>query len=184
MTLARISVAAASVLLLIAGCDKHEGASGTAPVASAAASGTTGPIHYSSRLPGKGKHALLGRGIRGGSGDSRPTINSKRLSEASTDRQLRKPALADKVDCAPASMDNAAECDGTSMYFCDDNALWVISCSEEAQLSGLENGSCFEGETFTDCLGCGKADDGTDVCCDFQLTKCCATDGTCYDPKN
>jgi hypothetical protein len=80
-------------------------------------------------------------------------------------------------------MDNAAECEGDNLYFCDDSSLWVVECSAETRLSGLKGGSCYEGEGFTNCLGCAKADDGTDVCCDFELTVCCAADGTCYNPK-
>ncbi len=51
------------------------------------------------------------------------------------------------------------------------------------KLSGLSGGACFEGEKFIDCLGCDKADDGTDACCDYQMSVCCDKDGNCYSPK-
>ncbi len=181
----RVSVAVFWVLGLLglAAACKDEPKGAPVPAASASSRGPVGPINYSTKLPGKGAHPLLGRAIRGGSGDTRPQIFSRRLTEPSTDRQLRKPALADRVDCADPKMDNASECDGDKLYFCDDRALWVVDCDAETKLSGLPGGSCFEGETFTNCLGCAKTDDGTDVCCDFLLTTCCLADGTCYNPK-
>jgi hypothetical protein len=181
MKLARVL---ACSLLLAAACTGEPKATGTpAPASASPAGGPVGPINYSTKLPGKGAHPLLGRAIRGGSGSTRPQIASTRLTEPATDRQLRKPALADKVDCTDPKMDNASECDGDNLYFCDDNALWVVNCDAETKLSGLPGGSCFEGETFTNCLGCAKADDGTDVCCDFLLAECCTSAGTCYNPK-
>ena len=88
----------------------------------------------------------------------------------------------DKVDCAKLP-DNVGECDGDKFYFCDDKQLWVTDCKSEAKMGGATDGSCYEGEKFVDCLGCGQTADGTHVCCDFSKTVCCADDGACYSPK-
>jgi hypothetical protein len=180
-TLTRISITAGCLVGLFVACDKAD--RNAPPAAEPAAPGGTGPIHYPTTLPGKGTHTVFGRATRGGSGDTRPTASSKHLSEPATDRELRRSAHADGVDCTKPEMDNAAECDGDNLFFCDDKALWTVPCSAETKLAGREGG-CYEGDTFTNCLGCGKADDGTDVCCDFQLTVCCLADGNCYQPNH
>lgn len=176
-----------AVVLLVAGligiaCDKGDAAAPPAPSASAGL-GHTVPIKYSTALPSRGARPAIDKAIRGGSGSTLPVPDSRRLSEVSTDRQMRKAAIVDKVDCKNPAMDNAAECDGDQMFFCDDLALWVVNCNDEAKFGGQSGGSCFEAEKFIDCLGCGKADDGTDTCCDFRMTTCCGADGTCYSAK-
>jgi hypothetical protein len=168
-------------LLVVLACDKK--ASSDAPAASATTTSVLQNISYSKKLPGKGSHKVTQKAIRGGTGDTRPSINSAKTDEPSTDRQMRKPANVDKVDCTKLA-DNAAECDGNSFYFCDDQALWVVDCNAEAKFGGVSGGSCFEGERFIDCLGCDTADDGSTACCDFNMTVCCDKDGACYDPKS
>ncbi len=100
-----------------------------------------------------------------------------------TDRAIRKHADVDKIDCSAPNMNLKAECDGTSLYFCSSQKLWLVECDREAKLSGLAGGACFEGEKFIDCLACDKADDGTDACCDAQMSVCCDKDGNCYSPQ-
>jgi hypothetical protein len=135
------------------------------------------------KLPSKGTKASTDKATKGGVGDTRPTSKSAKTTEASTDRQMRKAANVDKVDCSTLP-DNSAECDGLSLYYCDDKQLWQVDCNAEAKFGGATSGSCYEGEKFIDCLGCGPADDGSTVCCDFQNTVCCAEDGSaCYSPK-
>ena len=133
-------------------------------------------------FPAKGSKPTITRAIKGGSGPTVPDANSKRLSERGTDRQMREPAKVDAVDCSKVP-DNAAECDGNKMYYCDDQKLWVVNCDAEAKFGGVGSGGCFEAETFTECLGCGKAADGSDACCDFEMTVCCDASGACYSPK-
>lgn len=158
-------------------CSKTESTQASAP-----ASDLKKISYPSTKLPSKGTKAVTQKAIKGGSGAVRPDASSAKASEASTDRQMRKAANVDKVDCSKLP-DNVAECDGDNIYFCDDQSLWVTDCSAEAKFGGAQGGSCFEGEKFVDCLGCGPADDGSNVCCDFQMTVCCADDGSCYSPK-
>jgi hypothetical protein len=160
------------------------GATTTTTGATATASGGGGAqIAYSKKMPGKGSRAVTQKAVRGGGGDTRPSANSTSISEKGTDRAIRKHADVDKIDCTAANMNLKAECDGTSLYFCSGQKLWLVECDREAKLSGLAGGACFEGEKFIDCLGCDKADDGTDACCDFQMSVCCDKDGNCYSPK-
>jgi hypothetical protein len=180
------TLAAAGAFVLVLACDKKsEGPSG-ASVSSSSTSSTSSvlqPIKYDKKkFPAKGAHATLSMATKGGSGVTRPNAASKKLSEAGTDRETRKPATLDVVDCT-ALPDNSAECDGTKMYFCDDQKLWVVDCDAEAKFGGVSSGSCFEAENFTECLGCDTADDGSNVCCDFEMSVCCDASGACYSPK-
>lgn len=168
---------AASLVLLFA-CDKKSDSAGGTTTTSSVLQNIT----YSTKLPARGTHPVTQHAMRGGSGDTRPSPNSAKTSEASTDRQSRKEANVDKVDCTSLA-DNSAECDGNNFYFCDDQKLWVVNCDAEAKFGGSQSGACFEGDKFIDCLGCGAADDGSQVCCDFQMTVCCDKDGSCYSPK-
>ncbi len=181
MKLTRISIAAGCLLGIVVACDKTDPSAPPPPDPSGP--GGTGPINYPKKLPGRGTQTLFGKAVKGGSGATRPSAASKHLAEPATDRQLRKAAQAPGVDCTKPELDNAAECDGDNLYFCDDKSLWVVPCGAETHLAGMQTGGCYEGDTFTNCLGCGRADDGTDVCCDFQLTVCCLADGNCYEPK-
>ena len=168
---------------LSAACDKKSSDSGSTESASADPAAAPLPkIDYAKKPPGKGTRPVSQKAVKGGSGDKRPSANSVKMDEASTDRQMRKRATADVVDCK-ALPDNSAECDGTNLYFCDDSRLWVVDCDAEAKFAGVASGACFEGEHFTNCLGCGAADDGTQECCDFELTVCCNDQGDCYNPK-
>jgi hypothetical protein len=142
------------------------------------------PTSYDkAKFPAKGTHTVTTTAKRGGSGATTPSATSKRLSERGTDRQMRQPATVDMVDCTTAP-DNVAECNGDSMYYCDDKALWKVDCNAEAKQGGVAGGSCFEAETFTECLGCDTASDGSTTCCDFQMTVCCDKDGACFSPTN
>ncbi len=64
--------------------------------------------------------------------------------------------------------DNAAECDGDTLFYRDEQKLWMVDCAPEAMQGGVGGGSCFEGATFTECLGCDRTADGTDACCDSR----------------
>ena len=133
------------------------------------------------KLPARGAKPIIDHAVRGGSGATLPTSTSRTADEEDTDRQTRKLANVDKVDCATLP-DNAGECDGDKFYFCDDKQLWVVDCKAEAKMGGAADGSCFEGEKLIDCLGCGASTDGSHVCCDFSQTICCADDGQCWKP--
>jgi hypothetical protein len=165
---------------LVLACDKKPTTDDTA---AATSSDPTYPkIVYTKKPAGKGTHAVTQTAKRGGSGATAPNAGSLRTPEPSTDRQMRKRARVDLADCKTLP-DNAAECDGNSIYFCDDQRLWVVDCDAEAKFSGVASGSCFEGEKFTDCLGCDTADDGSTVCCDFEMTVCCSSTGdACWSP--
>jgi hypothetical protein len=179
------AVTLAFVVVVAAACDKKS-SSDPAPASSAASAGSSAStltaINYSKTPPGKGTRPLMQKAIRGGSGATTPNAKSLRTVEASTDRQMRKPASVDLADCTQLP-DNAAECNGKDMYFCDDSKLWVVDCDAESKFSGVSGGSCFEGERFVDCLGCTTADDGTQACCDFEMTVCCNDAGDCWNPK-
>ena len=95
---------------------------------------------------------------------------------------MRKPSKVDVVDCSKLP-DNVAECDKDKLYFCDDKELFVVDCNAEAKFGGAASGGCFEGEKFIDCLGCGRAADGTNVCCDLTTSVCCDDAGDCWAPK-
>jgi hypothetical protein len=175
-------------LVVALACDKKSdapaGAGASAgPSAASSASSTLAPVKYDkSKFPAKGTHATISMATKGGSGATRPGPTSKRLPEAGTDREMRKPATIDMVDCTTVA-DNAAECDGSKMYFCDDQKLWVVDCDAEAKFGGVAAGNCFEADNFTECLGCDTASDGSSVCCDFLMTVCCDGSGACYSPK-
>jgi hypothetical protein len=179
-----VSVVLVGVVVVAAGCDDKKSKDGAAPVSSAT---TTTSVLQATKyepatFPAKGSKPTTGRAVKGGTGATVPDATSKRLSERGTDRAMRKPALVDKVDCNTVP-DNAAECDGSQMFYCDDQRLWVVDCDAEAKFGGVSTGSCFEAETFTECLGCDKASDGSSACCDFEMTVCCDTGGACYSPK-
>jgi hypothetical protein len=166
---------------IVLACDKKPSTDSTA-ASSSAGDSTLNPINYQKKPPGKGTHPVTQKAVKGGSGPTVPGPTSLRTPEPSTDRQMRKHARADLADCNVLP-DNAAECDGASIYFCDDKKLWVVDCDAEAKFSGVKGGSCFEGEKFVDCLGCDTADDGTQACCDFEMTVCCNDAGDCWSPK-
>jgi hypothetical protein len=173
-----ITLAVAGSFVLIVACDKK-----SAPATdTATTTSNLQQINYTKKLPSKGTKPTTQHAIKGGTGDNRPSPNSAATSEAATDRQSRKEAKVDMVDCTKLP-DNSAECDGTKFYFCDDKALWYVDCDAEAKFGGVAAGSCYEGEKFIDCLGCDAADDGSQACCDFQMTVCCDKDGNCYSPK-
>jgi hypothetical protein len=176
------TIALASSLLVVLACDKKP--STDAPAASASSDDTNSypPVVYTKKPPGKGSRPVTQKAIKGGSGATVPNAQSLRTPEPSTDRQMRHRARADMADCNVLP-DNAAECNGNSIYFCDDKKLWVVDCDSEAKFSGVKGGSCFEGEKFVDCLGCDTADDGTQACCDFEMTVCCNDAGDCWSPK-
>jgi hypothetical protein len=152
-----------------------------APVATTTST-LTSVKYLSDKLPARGTKPVIQHATRGGSGDTLPSATSRTADEEDTDRQSRKLANIDKVDCAKLP-DNVGECDGEKFYFCDDKQLWVVDCNAEAKTGGASDGSCFEAEKLVDCLGCGQATDGTHVCCDFSQTVCCGDDGSCYSPK-
>ena len=152
------------------------------PPAPVATSTLTAVKYVSDKLPARGTKPVTQHATRGGSGDTLPSATSRTADEEDTDRQSRKLANVDKVDCAKLP-DNVGECNGDNFYFCDDKQLWVVDCKAEAKQGGAADGSCFEGEKLVDCLGCGTATDGTHVCCDFSQTVCCGDDGSCYSPK-
>ena len=150
----------------------------------AAPVGSGAHVKYSDKYPSRGTKPVTQTAVKGGSGDSRPTGRSSVASEISTDREFRKAATAGTIDCSAKNMDKKAECDQNDFYYCDDNKLWVVNCDAEAKQGGATTGSCYEGEHFIDCLGCGQADDKSTVCCDFQMKVCCSPDGSnCYSPK-
>jgi len=172
------TAAIALVLMSLVACRTKEDAAPT-PVATS----TLNAVKYvSDKLPARGTKPVTQHATRGGSGDTLPSSTSRTADEEDTDRQTRKLANVDKVDCSKLP-DNVGECNGDSFYFCDDKQLWVVDCKAEAKMGGASDGSCFEGEKLIDCLGCGQATDGTHVCCDFSQTVCCGDDGNCYSPK-
>lgn len=172
------TVALFVVLAAVAGCRTKESVADK----TVATSTLTSVKYESSNLPARGTKAITQHATRGGTGDTLPTATSRTADEEDTDRQSRQLASIDKVDCAKLP-DNVGECDGDKFYFCDDKQLWVTDCKAEAKMGGAADGSCYEGEKFIDCLGCGQAADGTHVCCDFSKTVCCGDDGACYSPK-
>jgi hypothetical protein len=179
------AISSFAALAISIGCSKSDAppSGGAATASSATTTSALLPTTYSKALfPAKGTHPVTTTAKRGGSGPTRPSNLSKRLSERGTDRQMRVPATVDIVDCN-AAVDNAAECDGDNMYYCDDQQLWKVDCNAEAQHGGVAGGGCFEAETFTECLGCDTAADGSQACCDFEMTVCCDKDGSCYSPK-
>lgn len=178
-------------VVVLAACNKDGGAAassnGATPTTSASAASSDGDskladVKYTAKVPARGTKPITQKAIKGGSGATTPSVASKKLSEVSTDRQVRKHAKADIADCTKLP-DNAAECDSNMLYFCDDQKLWQVDCEQEAKLGGAQGGSCFEGEQFIDCLGKLTADDNSEVWCDFQTTVCCDKDGNCYSPK-
>ena len=176
------AVSLVAAIAIAAACDKKPTTDSSAATAASGGESTLGPISYSKKPPGKGSRPVTQKAIKGGSGATAPNASSLRTPEPSTDRQMRKHARVDLADCTKLP-DNAAECDGKDMYFCDDQKLWVVDCDAEAKFSGVSSGSCFEGEHFIDCLGCTTADDGTQACCDFEMTECCNDAGDCWSPK-
>ena len=175
--IAAASVSVACSLVVLSGCSK------TSPdVDTTQTTSTLTDVKYAAKIPARGTKPASQKAIKGGSGSTAPAVASQKLSEASTDRQVRKNAKADVADCK-ALPDNAAECDGNTLYFCDDQKLWMVDCDAEAKLGGASAGACFEGEKFIDCLGKTTADDNSEVWCDFQTSVCCDKDGTCYSPK-
>ena len=173
----RTASAIALVLFTVVACRTKEGAptpTGTSTL--------TAVKYVSDKLPARGTKPVTQHATRGGTGDTLPTATSRTADEEDTDRQSRKLANIDKVDCNKLP-DNVGECDGDKFYFCDDKQLWVVDCKSEAKMGGATDGSCYEGEKLIDCLGCGTATDGTHVCCDFSQTICCSDDGSCYSPK-
>jgi hypothetical protein len=181
-----VAVVALGAFVVAAGCEDKKPSGGNtnaAPASSTTTTSTLQPTKYlPTTFPARGAKPAITRAVKGGTGVTLPDATSKRLSERGTDRQMRKPALVDKVDCNVVP-DNAAECDGNQMFFCDDQRLWVVDCDAEAKFGGASSGSCFEAETFTECLGCDKASDGSTACCDFEMTVCCDEGGSCYSPK-
>jgi hypothetical protein len=176
-------LAVAFAVAVLAACDKKPTSdTGAATSASSEGDSTLSKISYTKKPPGKGTRPVTQHAIKGGSGATAPNPQSMRTPEPSTDRQMRKRARVDLADCKQLP-DNAAECDGQNMFFCDDSRLWVVDCDAEAKFSGVSGGSCYEGEKFVDCLGCDTADDGTQACCDFEMTVCCNDKGDCYSPK-
>lgn len=184
-----VAVASFAVLAISVGCSKPDAPSSGSPASTATAvsSATTtsallATSYNKAQFPAKGTHPITSTAKRGGSGPTRPSATSKRLSERGTDREMRQPATVDIVDCS-AAPDNVAECDGDKLYYCDDKQLWAVDCNAEAKQGGVASGGCFEAETFTECLGCDATADGSQACCDFQMTVCCDKDGSCYSPK-
>jgi hypothetical protein len=174
-------VVAGSVFVLAVACDKKQ--VDTTAIDTTTTTSVLTQVSYTPKPPARGTKPVTQKAIKGGSGATLPTMTSNKTTEAATDRQGRKQhAKVDIVDCKQVP-DNAAECDGNSFYFCDDQKLWVVDCDAEAKLGGAQAGSCFEGEKFIDCLGKNAADDGSEVWCDFQNTVCCDKDGSCYSPK-
>jgi hypothetical protein len=185
MRRALFTLAVVGAVCTVAACDKKSDTS-SSPAASATVTSesTLQPVKYDkSKFPARGTHPISAKAIKGGTGPTAPNAMSKKLSEKGTDREMRKPARVDMADCTKQP-DNAAECDGDSMYYCDDQRLWVVDCNAEAKFGGVDNGSCFEADTFTECLGCGAATDSSTVCCDFEMTVCCDQGGACYSPKS
>jgi hypothetical protein len=168
------SVLVVSILCIVA-CKKED--PGTT-----ASTNLTSVKYQSDKLPARGTKPIMEHAVKGGSGKTAPGADSKLAYEEDTDRDMRKLANVDKVDC-PNLPDNVAECEGDKFYYCDDKKLWVVDCANEAKMGGASSGSCFEGENFVDCLGCAPATDGSQVCCDFSQTICCDKDGACYSPK-
>jgi hypothetical protein len=175
------AVTIAAVFVLGSACDKKPDPT-PAPSAAASSDSTLAAVNYAKKPPGKGSRPVTQKAIKGGSGATAPNASSLRTPEPSTDRQMRHHAKVDVADCTKLP-DNAAECNGNEMFFCDDQKLWVVDCDAEAKFSGVAGGSCFEGEHFVDCLGCATADDGTQACCDFEMTECCNDQGDCWSPK-
>lgn len=178
-------------IVVLAACNKGSASTGSSngatPTTSASSASTTGDskladVKYTAKVPARGTKPITQKAIKGGSGATVPSVASKKVSEVSTDRQVRKHARADLADCKTLP-DNAAECEGNMLYFCDDQQLWQVDCEQEAKLGGAQGGSCFEGEQFIDCLGKLTASDNSEVWCDFQNTVCCDKDGSCYSPK-
>lgn len=168
-----LAIVLAAATLVAVSCKKEEPA-GTSTLTS---------VKYASdKLPARGAKPIAEHAVKGGSGLNQPNPESHLAYEGDTDRDMRKLAAIDKVDCASLP-DNVAECEGEKFYYCDDKKLWVVDCAAEAKMGGAQSGSCWEGENFVDCLGCGTATDGTHVCCDFSQTVCCLDDGSCYMPK-
>ena len=171
----RLTVAALAAVAAISACKTKE--------SEAVSTTTLTNIKYASdKLPARGNKPITDHAVKGGSGATLPTATSRTADEEDTDRQTRKLANVDKVDCATLP-DNAGECDGEKFYFCDDKQLWVVDCNAEAKMGGAANGSCYEGDKLIDCLGCGQATDGTHVCCVLSQTICCGDDGACWSPK-
>jgi hypothetical protein len=173
-----VVVSVVGVVVASAGCTKKAEGGGAAEPASV----LQPTVYNKATFPARGTKPITGRAVRGGTPPTAPNNMSKKLSERGTDREMRKPAKADMADCKIVP-DNSAECDGDTMYYCDEQKLWMVDCNAEAKMGGVGSGSCFEAETFTECLGCDKTADGTDACCDFAMSVCCDKDGNCYSPK-
>jgi len=167
------------VVVSVVGCGKKSDGTASDPMGSTS---VLQNVAYNVKPPARGSRPVSQKAVNGGSGITVPSVSSQKLSEASTDRSMRTHAKEDMADCKTLP-DDAAECDGTNLYFCDDSKLWVVDCNAEAKFGGASAGACFEGEKFIDCLGKQAADDGSDVWCDFQTTVCCDKDGSCYSPK-
>src|SRR5215472_1601500 len=91
-----------SIALALAACDKKSDspAGGGGPTTTASAASNLVPIKYEKqKLPPKGTHATVAVATKGGNGATRPGPTSKKLSEAGTDREMRKAATLDVVDC-------------------------------------------------------------------------------------
>src|SRR5581483_5367546 len=166
-----------AIALVFAACKKED------PGQNTGSSTTLTSVKYQTdKLPARGWKPVIERAVKGGKGPNQVNPESHLAYEGDTDRDMRKLANVDKVDCATLP-DNVAECDGDKFFYCDDKKLWVVDCAAEAKMGGETSGSCWEGENFVDCLGEGTATDGTKVSCDFSQTICCAADGSCYSPK-
>lgn len=163
---------ACSVMLVIVGaCDKKD--SGSTTTASSNGGGGTQQQTASRKPPSKKGKTITQHAVKGGTGSTKPSAQSAVTSEVATDnKKARKEATIDEVDCATLP-DNSAECDGEKFYFCDDKKLWVVDCQSEAKAIGTSSGSCYEGDKFIDCLACDKADDGSEVCCNVDMSVCC-----------
>lgn len=165
-----------AIAVVVVACKKED------PGQSTGSTSLTSVKYQSDKLPARGAKPVSQKAIKGGDAKNQVNLESHLAYEEDTDRDMRKLANVDKVDCA-ALPDNVAECDGDKFFYCDDKKLWVVDCAAEAKMGGASAGSCWEGENFVDCLAQGTATDGTQVSCDFSQTICCAADGSCYSPK-
>src|SRR6185436_17662240 len=101
----RFAVGVAVAFLSLIACKKED------PGTTTGATNLTSVKYATDKLPAGGSKPITQRAVKGGSGISTPGAESKLAYEEDTDRDLRKLATVDRVDC-PSLPDNVAECDG------------------------------------------------------------------------
>jgi hypothetical protein len=172
------ALALVSLVAFAPACDKEKGANASTGSSSASANKSASS---KKKLPKKGSGTAKAKAKKGGSGDSKPSNSSKKAASATTGAKDKKKVEGDNpCDDAP---DGAAECHGSSIYFCADKELYELDCDglmTAAHPDLFTAGSCYESDDVTDCLGVGVSEDDAVVACTSDLSLCCDEDGGCY----